>query len=104
MIVAVEKFLEVDPFVLFVGHPQRASSHPAGHREPPQVGRLRYQFDRARHVFPAGDQSLAFQGLEVADNAVGGADFERQPDLSHRRTVAPRVDLVADESVDFQLP
>ena len=68
------------------------------------MGWLREQFDRPRHILPAGDHPLALQCLEVADHSVGRADLEGGADLANRGAVASGVNLVADEGIDLHLP
>jgi hypothetical protein len=70
----------------------------------PEVGRLVDQLDGPRHVLAAGDQPLPFQGLEVADDAVRGADLEGLADFTDGRAVAAGMDLVANETVNLELP
>src|SRR5262245_6179046 len=55
-------------------------------------------------VLFALDESLFFQGLQVAHDTVGRLDLEFQTDFPHGRAVAAALNLGADELVNLALP
>ena len=70
VIVTLEEGFEVDPLALLLGRSQRAGRYQACQGQPAEMGRFRHQFDRPRHVFAAGDQSLPLERFEMTDDAV----------------------------------
>src|SRR5437773_1828208 len=62
------------------------------------------QLDRPSREPLADDQPLLLQRLQMTHDAVGRLDVEGHTDLANRRAVAPALNLVTNELVDFPLP